>query len=34
MDIFGNKVETLKKNTPLFYKYENGIVEKKIIIDF
>ena len=33
-DVFGNKASALKKNTPLFYIYDNGMVEKKIIIDF
>lgn len=31
-NILGEKTQE-KNNTPLFYKYENGVVEKKIIID-
>ena len=31
-DVFGRKV-SLKTNVPLFYKYENGTVEKRLIIE-
>ena len=31
IDILGRKTNKIKKNTPLFYIYNNGIVEKKII---
>ena len=31
-DILGRK-SNQKKNTPLFYKYDDGTVEKKIIIE-
>ena len=32
IDVFGTKQQTIKYNTPLFYIYEDGSVEKIIII--
>jgi hypothetical protein len=32
VDVFGREANELK-NTPLFYLYEGGLVEKKIIIE-
>jgi hypothetical protein len=33
VDVLGRKTNKLKTNTPLFYIYDDGSVEKKIVVE-